>query len=212
MVALRIIFFQSKRCGVIWAKLEKTNKEKFPECLKFLLTATGFDSLLSLSQIDNETIRELEGYLNRNRKHFDSLQCCFAEEYRGQATFEFLPGHKSILLGIPQRIVEMNTAQNNKTKRKPAEQTPTKNRKTEAEAKSCLVQNLITFLEKNGVQLPFNPIADSNLRDFCSGSEEAEYVYKCNFSCPFCEKLIPVRFKTFWTSSNVTVHLKKHLA
>lgn len=204
------IFFKSKGC-VGWSKLERLNREKVPACLKSLLLASGFNTLLSLSNINIEIIREVETYINKNRCHLDKLNCCFAKEYREQTHFEFLPGHKNILLNIPEQIVQLKHGQNNKSRAKPSSSQPNAKTFTESEVKSRLVTNLLTFTVKNGFPSSDAAISELNIRDFRCCAEEEDSIYKCKFSCPFCPKVFPIRFKTYWTSSNVTTHLKKHI-
>lgn len=174
------------------SKLEKFNREKMPACLKSLLTSSGYNTLFSLCKLDIGKIREIEQYIGRNRKLLDNLKCCFAKEYQEQAEFEFLPGHKNILLNIPGQISEMKSTVKNNTssKSKPAEicnQTP-KQMIPDSEVKRRLVKNLFGFAVKIGFELPEDSISESNILFFARGSEEDEFLYKCKFSCPLCEK------------------------
>lgn len=67
------------------------------------------------------------------------------------------------------------------------------------------------YSEKAGQQFPDGVISENNIHDFERGMDEDNYLCKCRFSCPFCERTIPIVHKTFWMSSNVTQHLKMHI-
>lgn len=152
--------------------------------------------------------------MDKNPKHLESISCCFAKEYKEMPAFEFLPGHKNILLHIPEQITAMKTA-TEKTpllKLKPSACSKKSDKVcSDQEVKSGLTKQLSNFTVKIGFNLPEDSISESNILYFVRGSEQDAYLYKCKFSCPFCDKVIPLQYKTFWTSSNVTTHLKSHM-
>lgn len=85
----------------------------------------------------------------------------------------------------------------------------TKNR-TGGELKIVLVQQLQAYLEKFDLQ--GNIISDRNIRNFEEITIDNDRKnYRCEFSCLFCSKVIPVLYKTYWMNSNVTKHLKAHI-
>lgn len=63
---------------------------------------------------------------------------------------------------------------------------------------------------KKNCILPPGIISAKNIRNFERGTD-GEFVCKCKFACPFCSRVIPVKFKEFWMSSNITTHMKKHI-
>lgn len=190
--------------------MEKFNREKIPACIKSLLISSGYDTLLSLTTLDKDKIEEIESYIQKNRKNVDTLQCCFAEQYQAQDKFEFLPGHKSTMLNIPEQIERMKGTKNQHTT------TDKQNPKivkliSEKECKNRLLNNLFRFTAKNGLELSEELISEVNIKEFSCGPDGADYQYKCEFSCPFCDRSMPLKFTTFWTSSNITTHLKEHI-
>lgn len=148
--------------------------------------------------------------------------------------FEFLPGHKSLILSIPNiifKIKEENkefmvssyadydqaTAHNADTdvdaptqeqhRRWPSK----KKNRTANEIKFQLIRNLVAFLAKIGSHYPDDTISEANIHDFGRDTDdEGKIIFRCYFSCPFCSKTIPITYKKFWMSSNATGHLKLH--
>lgn len=97
-----------------WDKFEKFEGEKFPAFLKVLLWKCGYDCMISLKELSNAKITELEKYIQNNRNNIFSRDLLDSDtlsdtmsEYRDQAIFEFLPGHRQILLSLRNRIENM---------------------------------------------------------------------------------------------------------
>lgn len=180
--------------------------EKYPGCVVKLLTAAGFDTILSLSGIDEEKIKEIEVFLTSNKQFVNELKCCQSEWYKELEHFQFLPGHKAIILALPEKIKEMTTE---KSKSKLC--LNQNNSAQDEELKQHLIKNLIAFSGKAGFQLPQQAISEANIHEFERGSDDNVFVAKCRFSCPFCSKNYSVIYKKNWQSSNVTAHLRKHI-
>lgn len=99
-----------------WTILEKCIGDKVPMCLKVLLWKTGYDSLYSVKYISNDNIEKIEKFIQRKRKlimpQLDELcdeNDTALAEYKKQRIFEFLPGHRSILLDLPRSIENMQS-------------------------------------------------------------------------------------------------------
>lgn len=99
--------FQSTKKDV-WAKLEKLNGEKFPKCVKFLLVKSAYNSFSTLRQLDSDKLIKIESFLNTKKEYIADLDCCYHEHYKGLDSFEFLPGHKDLILSIPSQIEQLN--------------------------------------------------------------------------------------------------------
>lgn len=209
--------------------MEKFNKEKYPECVKCLLTAAGFDSQLSLKDITEAKLASAEQFLTKNRHLINDLECCYSEQYKEMADFQFLPGHKSLIMSIPSRLLEWTKTVQKWSKNQNLKQddpgriefhqmygqyvsaSKRKTCRSAEEIKLQLIHNLRMFLGKVGPQFPVNTITDANLHDFSlDPTEFDDIVYRCQFVCPFCNKPTPVTFKKHWMSSNATSHLKWH--
>lgn len=193
-----------------WEKLEKVSKEKLPVCVKHLLVTAAYDTLGALKCIDESKITEIETYLSADRSWVDELHCCRSEDYKKQANFRFLPGHRAIILAIPDQLNKMNEI-SVQSKRGAATQAKIRAKKeqTDDELRNKLIANLVAFMKQNECEVPDGTFTFNNIREFRRGSEEDNFICKCKFACPFCKVVQPLTFKTYWQSSNFTKHLKK---
>lgn len=80
-------------------------ESELPVCLKKILSFTAYDCVNSLRLLDAEKVAEIERYVSEfGRCIIDNLDCCHSDKYKNQKTFKFLPGHRSILMSLPQKI------------------------------------------------------------------------------------------------------------
>lgn len=189
-----------------WGRFDRSYfrkyNETFPKCIKQLLIETGYDTVSTLTKIDEEKIKQIECFVNSNKVLLSKLECCYNEECQQFENFEFLPGHKTILMNIKNEISELNLL------KKPKKD---KSALTDPALKEKLISNLIAASKKTGFEFPVGIISEANIVDYKREPIESANICKCRFSCPFCSKKIPVIFKHFWMSSNVTKHLKSHI-
>lgn len=186
------------------------------------MTNAGYDRLNALKLIDEEKIDVIENFLNTNRQYVNDLTCCFSERYKSIEIFKFVPGHKAIILAIPTIIEKMSVAKT-QAKTKPSHVTKSTTSSNSAsieneeirsdeEVIGNLISNLSNYLRKCGFEIQDGLISGLNIQDFERIFNEDGFTCKCIFSCPFCAKIIPVRYKRFWLSSNITKHFKtKHM-
>lgn len=186
------------------ARLEKSKTDKFPLCVKKILSECGYDTLLSLQELNNDKLRKIEKHVNENRDIIANLECCNSQTYRAQSEFHFLPGHEAIILGIPARVAALNGNLKTVSAKK---KRPTM---SDEELQNKLISNFETFAAKNGRPLSKGIISKRNILEFQKATKGEETFFKCVFSCPFCAKKTPINYKLFWMSSNVTNHLKEH--
>lgn len=192
--------------------MENFNGEKFPECVKILLEYAAYDKLNSLNRIDAAKITEIEEHLTNHRSWMNNVECCNSEFYKNLTEFHFLPGHKAAILGIPQQIKDMGqnigVFEPNPVN---AQITAQQKERSDDELINILISNLKNYMKKNHVPVPDDVISSMHIHDFERGSEVDQFICKCRFSCPFCEKIFPLSFKKFWMSSNITKHFKNHI-
>lgn len=170
------------------------------------MQSAAYDTLNSLKAITTEKIQEIEDYLTQNRSTwFDELDCCKSEDYKKQTEFSFLPGHKTIVLMIPEQIKQMSDAKQIATVAKK------KKVRDDKELINNLISNVVNYMEKNGLVTAAEIVSANNIREFKRGNEIEDFVCKCLFACPFCSKVFPLTYKKFWMSSNLTYHLKNHI-
>lgn len=85
-----------------WSKFEEIIGETLPICLKKILNLAAYDNINSLKCLDKERISEIEQYVSDyGLSVIDKLDCCHSDKYKNKKQFKFLPGHRSILLTIP---------------------------------------------------------------------------------------------------------------
>lgn len=190
-----------------WSKLERFNGEKFPECVKALMTAAGYDTLLSLLEINEEKVTEIETFITAQPEYVKRLKCCSSEYYKNLSTFRFIPGHRSTIQSIPLQIQRMGGIKSIVS----TYQRSNNINKTDNDLMSKLIAILNGDTKKSNYRFENGLINEDNIKDFQRGSPTDDFICKCKFACPFCVRVFPLTFKKFWMSSNATKHLKQHL-
>lgn len=194
---------------------KKKYDEDFPPCIKSLLELAGYDTLSSLANIDEKKVKCVEEHLDADKTPIQKLECCCSSEYKQLEKFQFLPGHKTIIISIPDELKEMNEIKRSK---KMANMV-TKHSLSDEELKENLIKTLATAwttaLKEAEIELPQNIItSENNLYDFKRFPEGESKIHgkicECLFSCPFCSKTFKMTYKAWWWSSKATKHLKQH--
>lgn len=186
--------------------MEKFNGEKIPLCVKELLMKCAYDTLSSLLQINPNTLRNIESFLNNHKMFITQLKCCYHEHYKSLDIFEFLPGHKEIILAIPSQIQQMKQMKSKRNVQSKYKSTP-----SDSDLKSSLVTKLTKYAQNIGLELPDESITEMNLTEYVRGSEGDPFICQCRFICPICAKNMLVSYVSYWKSSNITTHIKDHL-
>lgn len=192
----------------VWERLEKNHKKIykgiFPNCVKTLLISSGFDTNSSLYNLNENTIVGIEQYFSTNKDEIAQLNCCYSDEYKKLDKFQFLPGHKTLILAIPSMLDVSNKLSKKKIML------------SDQELKNELVKKLMTTLttaaRKVGISIPAGTISEANLIQFHrpthGPTNEKNIVCQCKFSCPFCAKNYTIKYKTYWQTNNASTHLK----
>lgn len=186
--------------------------------MKILMNAAGYDTLQALSEINEEKIKEIEFFLTSNIQLVKKLTCCRSDYYTQLQTFQFLPGHRAMIMALPDQIKQMKNEKTKKKHENELENRPTRgpkntNHESDDDLKMHLINNLVEYLRKIGLQFPEGVIDETNIDEFQRqrGADDDDIICECRFSCPFCSKFYNVKHKKYWLSSNITTHLKKHL-
>lgn len=88
-----------------WAEIEKIIGDTLPPCVKSFLNLSACESLTALREINENNIVEIGEFMsNCDRNVLDELDCCHSEQYKKQTKFKFLPGHRAVLLSLPNKI------------------------------------------------------------------------------------------------------------
>lgn len=69
-----------------------------PKYLTEILKKTGFDSILSIQNINEKALQDLEKYINKNKSILDGIE--LPDTYVTSEEFIILPGHKQIILNL----------------------------------------------------------------------------------------------------------------
>lgn len=87
----------------MWSSFEKYLGKVIPECIKKILSETGFDDDLALENLKETDIKDIEHYVNEHLPTLvNSLTCCKSEIYKAQNKFEFLPGHRRLIIHLAE--------------------------------------------------------------------------------------------------------------
>lgn len=71
---------------------------------------SGFENESSLKSIDSETITNIENYANENPEILQNTA------YKNISQFKFKPGHKLLLLQLPNQIKKLRESQTNESR------------------------------------------------------------------------------------------------
>lgn len=177
-------------------------------CIKKLLEFSAYSTELSLLELDETKLEAVENHINTNRHVLSQLNCCYSEVYQNQPQFQFLPGHRAAVLGIKSQIIKMKESRSQKRRATKSGAPMPKRVKSVDELKEMVVDSLDKFSQKIG--FPKNLISNINIVDFKEQLVEGQTIYKCGYSCVFCDKIIPMLYKNYWQTSNATGHIRTH--
>lgn len=174
---------------------------KVPTCMKTILNACGYNNIWAFKSAEEGTIVDLERFMEkRHRKLIDSL-----DEYKDIQPFEFLPGHRSLILGIKNQIVSVEDAKRKrsmaKRKTKPSETLD------EVGLKRELVDQMSDFSSKISLQIDWENAID-NFQSTTNGDVTS---VQCSLLCPICGASRLIRFDESWKPSNMYKHLRSHV-
>lgn len=111
------------------------------------MSGAGFEDENSFAGLKESYLNEVEKYVNKHlRSTIDSLTCCKSEAYKSQKDFEFLPGHRILILYYAK---QMQLKQ-----------------KASLESKIALASNNLAFLE----QARKHPAFSFLLKEFVTNS------------------------------------------
>lgn len=92
--------------AINWNIFENFIGEKLPACIKSILNLCGYNTFLSLREIKQRDITEIEECVKKNfSTQILQLHCCHAEYYISKishAQFKLLPGHETLIMALPK--------------------------------------------------------------------------------------------------------------
>lgn len=85
-----------------WGDIELRLKGDIPATIKHVLKASGYESLLSLRDLTNDDLDDIENYANKHLVTWLKKMRKVDENYANSKQFSFLPGHKKIIFKISE--------------------------------------------------------------------------------------------------------------
>lgn len=176
--------------------------------LKNILFKCGFDNEIAITTITENDIETIEKAVNADKT---ILNDCV--QYKKEEQFALKPGHRSLILGLPQKFEKylehkkVTTTKRKYTKKdnKIVPQTERQNL-SETQLKNRLTKQLTTYMLNLKYSVRFINNDISNFE-----KNESKNYYQCKVKCPFCKKTYVCQFSTCWILSNFQAHLRDHI-
>lgn len=163
-----------------------------------ILNSCGYNSALSFKLVDDKKLDELEKFVEKShRKVADQF-----EEYREMKPFEFLPGHRALIFGIKEELLDLQSRKKQKVT-KSKKQNHVENEET---LKISLINQISSYAQKNELNLNWSDC----ITDFKLTSTENSTFAVCKMACPDCHTALAMRYDKNWKTSNMTRHLRVH--
>lgn len=124
------------------------------------------------------------------------------EEYKDIKPFEFLPGHRALILGIKAEILDLQT----KKKPKIAKSNKLHQVENENTLQFALINQMSNFAKGIGLSVDWS----NCIQDFTLTTVENTKFAQCKLSCPICTTQLTIRFDRNWKISNLCRHLRRH--
>lgn len=107
----------------IYTDLEVLLDIQIPQCVKTILYHSGFDTELSIENLNESLLlqseKDVNSVANKTFKTiFNGIQCCFSETYREdihKQQFKFIESHRELILNLPEKILLKNSLQGTET-------------------------------------------------------------------------------------------------
>lgn len=111
-----------KRAPVIFSRLEKHNKNRYPIFIKNILIEAGYDSAAALKTIEKNSIEQIEKIVNENTILLKDTQYVNDNGQLKIVPFKFKVGHEALILNIPKDLIEyLSKKKIEQTRKNPAE-------------------------------------------------------------------------------------------
>lgn len=188
-----------------------------------MLTSAGYDSAISIADLNESDILLIQNHVSSKATDLLSTH----EAYAQQEKFEFLPGHRKLILGLRNKVKDFINSKN-KNFNKPKGQEPAREPVNEEASEEVelltdqeiqkLKKQLVEKLNKH-IKVKSNNFTENNIIGTIDAyiSRSARVVssrtasYKSNVKCSDCDKTVPCTFNKRWELSNLQAHFKaKH--
>lgn len=166
-----------------------------PACMKTILDACGYNSAWSFKSISEEKLTSIEEFIEKkHRKLVDQFQ-----EYEDITPFEFLPGHRDLILGIKDEVEKVQ-----QTKK------PKKVVNAQSTSEKDICRSLLKQMSTFSKGLKLNIDWTNAINDFSLDDSGNTMLAQCLLVCPICNSPISVRYDKHWRTSNIYKHIRKH--
>lgn len=213
-----------------WPKFQSYVGNTVPEFIVNILISAGYDSALSIADLNDNDIAVIENHVSQKlaQKSADLLQN--SDLYSETNPFQFLPGHRKLLLTLKSRaisFIEDNRKPNKKHTKVPLIEAERSNIEelellTDEELnvmKNELLQKLsalshtislgLKFEDKN-IVTSIDAYISNNSKKLNNYKKSNTPSYKCSVKCVKCERVIPCTHNIRWETGNIEKHLKTH--
>lgn len=189
-----------KRSRSIFTQLEKLNRSKYPKFIKTILIETAFNTPAALKAINEKSVEHIEKTVSNNLNLLNKTEYVNATGELKTKPFEFLIGHKALILNFPQEIKDLQSSNEIEKKNKIENL-------SENDLKALLVLKIINYITNKKITTIKTLNPTENLTQFITNFEKNPDRVRVLVKCPFCVKKIPCTFDTIWRISNFGTHI-----
>lgn len=208
-----------KKLNKFWKKFQAYLGNNIPEFIVDVLCSTGYDSALSLADLNDDDIPIIENHVSQKSKCLLRKFDLYSEE----GAFEFLPGHRKLLFTLKSRaisFIEENKKLHVETESENCVDEVVLLKEEEIIVlKNYLLNKLSSQSRTLGLGLEFEDknIVTSIDAYFSNNSKKTKKSskntsYKCSVQCVKCDRVIPCTYNIRWETSNIDKHLKSHVS
>lgn len=190
---------RTKKTGSIFRKLETFVGFKYPSFIKDILLNTGYDCEHAIQTIDEKSISTIEKKIESDHPHL-LKGTIYERKPENNLPFEFLLGHRALILEIPSTLAKY-------LKRKSDKKTEKKTKKFQEIELENLKVILINKIKNNLKYKKINCEFDiENIGDLSQRGNRVS----CLVKCVFCETNTPCSFDEYWRITNYSNHVCGH--
>lgn len=182
-----------KRKGVIFSRLEKINKAKYPNFIKQILIENGFDTAAALRTLNKSVIENLEQIINEKTVYLKNKSYVDVDGQLKITPFKFKIGHETILLNLPKDLTDYLTQKNNTENEKISEIAI-------EDIKIAFVDKVVSFLSTKNISGSVSP-------EYLSAFTKQNKKIKCLIKCLYCSSKLNCFFDSCWRLSNYYKHI-----
>lgn len=219
---IKLILNKFQTTNKFWKSFQNFLGNTIPQFIVNVLTAAGYDSALSIADLNESDILIIQDYVTNKAQHLIKEHVSYTQNDK----FEFLPGHKKLVLGLRNKVKDFNTPVSRQTQKNPTKSIqPEEDQQiseeiellTEVELaafKTDLISKLSTVSKSVGAPTFTEHHLVGSIDPYISKNSKAITskipAYKCFVKCVICEKRVPCTFNKRWETSNLSTHLKSH--